>query len=524
MFNTFHKLFIVLNCSYSALTLDGDYDALFYYMGFMKKLITLSSFIYFSLILFPSLISADQSPALAFDPVNQEYLAVYENNLDILGRLVYENGGTDKPVNIEISGTNQSSPAVAFGLDRNLSSIGNYLVAWEDGSTNQDILAKLVSAGGSTGNLITISSNAGSQTSPAITYDNINERFLIVWEDNSGTDYDIYGQLMEKDGSPAGSRFLISTDPGDQTLPADKDQTSPSAAYSVQYDIDTQTKIDNALKTFLVVWEDKRNSSATEVKLDIYGQLINADGSLSGSNFLLSIDPTDHTKPAVNDQTNPSAAYTEANDIDSTNKKFIVVWEDKRSADANIYGQLYDAKNKTLVSANFAVSDTTAAGDKINPSVSYGTRSSSERFLAVWEDMRNAATKQSDIYGQYISTTGTLTGSNFPVSNPNDPDTNAPEQTPAVAYSDYCDNFLIAFVRSGSVTFEDEGECSIVSSGGITGPGSGSGGGSAGTGSSAGGGGCFISTAGYSAYISRGEILLREFSDNFLLNFFMEQH
>ncbi|MBI5237664.1 MAG: hypothetical protein HY887_04505 [Deltaproteobacteria bacterium] len=63
---------------------------------------------------------------------------------------------------------------------------------------------------------------------------------------------------------------------------------------------------------FLVAWMDNRNSGTTG--LDIYGQLINADGALNGSNFAVST--------AANGQWNPNVAAN----TDCGN--FLVTFED----------------------------------------------------------------------------------------------------------------------------------------------------------------------------------------------------
>ena len=91
-------------------------------------------------------------------------------------------------------------------------------------------------------------------------------------------------------------------------------QYSPSVAY------------DSANQRFLVAFEDHRNGAATG--RDIYGQVVNAGGTLFGGNFDICIAP--------NSQYYPSVAY------DSANQRFLVAWQDLRNSATtgwDIYGQ-----------------------------------------------------------------------------------------------------------------------------------------------------------------------------------------
>jgi len=161
---------------------------------------------------------------------------------------------------------------------------------------------------------ITISIAANDQRAPCISYDSVNQRFLVVWEDyRSGTNFDIYGQLINAMGSLFGTNLTIST--------ASNNQYDPSVAYSP------------ANQRFLVVWEDYRSGT----NFDIYGQLISTTGTLIGGNFTISTAP--------DDQWYPSVAY------DSVNQRFLVAWEDNRSGTTwNIYGQLI---NTSVVSRKY---------------------------------------------------------------------------------------------------------------------------------------------------------------------------
>jgi hypothetical protein len=152
---------------------------------------------------------------------------------------------------------------------------------------------------------------------------------------------------------------------------------------------------DSVNKGYLVVWQDLGNSNS---ETEIYGQLLNADHTPNGSNFAIS-----------DASAAPGMFYPNAVAYDSVNQKYLVVWGDTRNSGvtvADIYGQLVIAASGNLSGGNFPIS----TGSEYYPSVAYD--SANERYLVVWQDNRNA---NSDIYGRLVKADGTLSGDDFPV-------------------------------------------------------------------------------------------------------------
>jgi hypothetical protein len=353
-------------------------------------------------------------PKLAYDPNVNRVLVVYESLTDIYGQLRNTDG---TPLGLEIMISNgagtQQDVAVAFDTANR-----RFLAVWRDGrnslTTGEDIYGQFLNADGfpSGGNFV-ISNAPGNQVAPSVVFDTINQRFLVAWEDgrNAGTTgEDIYGQLVNADGSLFGTvsdvNFAIS-----QAL---NDQLAPSVAY------------DTINQTFLVAWRDGRNALTTGE--DIYGQFIHADGSLSEEYVVIS--------EATGDQTTPSVAY------DTINQRFLVVWQDGRNSlttGEDIYGQLFNP-NGSLSGENVIISD--AAGNQLVPSVAYDIVN--QRFLVAWEDGRNLLTTGQDIYGQLIHADGspyqTASNVNFVISDAvNDQD------LPSPTFNSNCANYLVAF-------------------------------------------------------------------------------
>ena len=112
----------------------------------------------------------------------------------------------------------------------------------------------------------------------------------------------------------------------------------------------------------------------------------------------------------ANAQDVPAMAY------DSVNKRFLVVWQSGDAPeDSNVYGQLINA-DCSLYGNPITIS--TAEGNQYNINVAFDFKR--ERFLVVWSDYRNLwggpPRRVSVVYGQFISSTGTLEGDNFAIT------------------------------------------------------------------------------------------------------------
>ena len=160
---------------------------------------------------------------------------------------------------------------------------------------------------------------------------------------------------------------------------------------------------------------------------DIYGQLLNANGTLYGGELVIC--------NFNGDQSGAKAAY------DSANQRFLVVWQDQRNnatTGYDIYGQLLNSDG-TPNGGNFGICN--ADEGQYSPDVAYD--SANQRFLAVWSDGRNTATTNSDVYGQFIDANGSLSGGDFVVNAGA-----GGQYYPRVAYNSVCLNFLVTYWAS----------------------------------------------------------------------------
>ena len=347
---------------------------------------------------------------LAYNPANNRYLAVFHRvdvdiDNDIYGQILNCDGTPYGPeFTIFDSDQHSGSGSVAYDSDNN-----RFLVLW---GYNDDIHGQLVNADGSLfGGNITISNAINSQEDPVVAYDDVNGRYLAVWGDrrNYATDsVDVYGQLVNADGTLDGTNFVIT----------DNDQAQHN--YEVAYDGTTQR--------FLVAWEDLRNAS----QRDLYGRVLNANGTPFTGEFVIS--------DAVNQQWGPHIAN------DSTNDRFLVVWYDDRTGGyqiSDIYGQIVNADG-TLNGNNFPIADN--VDRQFGPEAVYD--SINNLFLTVWYDERNSSEFIGDIYGQFIGVNGSLNGINFVVAA----DPNIQYGWPQIDYNSNFENFLVFYnTRESSV-------------------------------------------------------------------------
>lgn len=109
--------------------------------------------------------------------------------------------GTD----LEISALDneQLLPAVAYNSHRQ-----EFLVVWQNNwAGNRDIYAQRVSATGTLLSWFAVTAGANDRAQPAVTYDPVNDRYLVVWiydDLGNGADWDVYGRFIPALGPDPG--------------------------------------------------------------------------------------------------------------------------------------------------------------------------------------------------------------------------------------------------------------------------------------------------------------------------------
>lgn len=323
--------------------------------------------------------SARQHPRLTYQSATNQHLLTWDQaeagpGADVFSLRLDGQGQPAGPLlNVSADPTvAQDQAAVAAGAT-------NGLVVWQDrrneAASGVDLYARRLDLNGQpAGSELVLSQAAGDQWAPAVVYHPSRDEYLVAWEDEPGGD--ITYQIVRADGSLGTAGSLTIAGP----------QGHPHLAYNPSTD------------QYLVVFHDQRPGAGS---VDVYGQFINGDGSLSGSSFVIS--------SASGNQYYLDVAYA-AN-------TFLVVWEDVRNGYSNydLYGQRVSGSGPSLVGGELAIS--TAPTDQRYPAVAAG----GSEFVVVWRDRRNDYDQ--DIYLQRVDSSGALL---------DEPDTTAVETNPTV--------------------------------------------------------------------------------------------
>ena len=346
-------------------------------------------------------------PGLASNASANQFLVVWEDfrgetgfGSDVYGQLVNGDGAMSG-INFAINDENdwQRGPKAAYNPVT-----GQYLVVWEDQTDDlDDIDGQLVNADGSLqGSKLTISAAKNDQSNPEIAYNSAANEYLVVFDDDRLVeyDYDIYAVLVNANGAVSGGDFPIAADAESQLLPV--------VAYNSR---------DNE---YLVVWWDERSGSNAEV----YARVVNADGSMDGSDFLVA-------SPGAN-LVNPDVAY------DQSKNQYLVVWE----VGTRIYGRLIKA-DKTFVGPEFKIGS--GSSGVSDPAVGYD--SSTKQFLVVWSD----ALGWDDIRARLVSADGSMLEEAFDMASGT-----GDYFYPDVAFNDVANQFLTVWRNETCYqTFDD---------------------------------------------------------------------
>jgi len=179
---------------------------------------------------------------------------------------------------------------------------------------------------------------------------------------------------------------------------------------------------------YLVVWQDWRNAATTGA--DIYGRRVGTDGIPIGPDIRI-------TGPgATLNQNAPAVAWNQG-----TNE-YLVVWEDWRDSatrGSDIYGRRVAADGKPIGNERRLCGPNATAGD-YTPAVAWSQ--ASNRYVVVWQDGRNFASRIMDIYARQVGADGKPIGGDRRISGRN---ALADEHEPAIAWNGAADEFLVVW-------------------------------------------------------------------------------
>ncbi|KKL49815.1 hypothetical protein LCGC14_2311740, partial [marine sediment metagenome] len=258
---------------------------------------------------------------------------------------------------------------------------GNFIVTWESFGQDGDlrgVYGQIFNADGTkSGSEFQVNTYiTGSQVHPSVASLGI-DKFVVTWMSlgQDGDGWGIYGQIFNADGTKSGSEFQVNTYTADG-------QMYPSAA-----------SLSNG--KFVVTWDSYYQDGDD---YGVYGQVFNADGTKSGSEFLVNTYTTSN-------QLDPSVARL-------NNDEFVVTWTSdwQDGSSAGVYGQIFNADG-TKNGSEFPVNTYTTSPQRY-PSVA---SLSNDKFVVTWtSDWQDGSSV--GVYGQIFNADGTKSGSEFPVN------------------------------------------------------------------------------------------------------------
>jgi hypothetical protein len=206
----------------------------------------------------------------------------------------------------------QFSPAIAAFGDRKFAAV------WVENTAEQSsIKLQLFANGIKVGVEIPVTSTNGATNSDpqiAVLGDG---RLVVLWTVDKGTENEIRGQLLNSDGSPLGNDFRVNTSLGDE------------AAFRPEITALADGR-------FVVTWEDRKNGLDKDGDA-IHAQVFNADGTKSGSEFLINTTTKgSQERPAI-------TALADG--------RFVVAWADGSQSGGDTSGrairaQIFDPREK----------------------------------------------------------------------------------------------------------------------------------------------------------------------------------
>lgn len=250
---------------------------------------------------------------------------------------------------------------------------GGAIITWQDGRKgpgDYDIWAQHLDPLGNyiwPVNGIAVCGAVGNQTNPKIDPEKSADGIFVSWIDKrNGVDYDIYCNRIDSNGTP-----LWGVN-GKPVVTATNNQSA--------LDILSNNKTQGVI----VTWKDKRSS-----EYDIYVQKLDMDG-----NPVWGVDGI-AVCTAIGDQLNP-------NIISDKNGGAIIVWQDERSFDWDVYTQRVSYNGNMVWQYNGAPV-CLAVGDQTSPK---NIPDNKGGCIVSWEDKRNGS---KDIYMHHLLFEDTVT-------------------------------------------------------------------------------------------------------------------
>jgi len=340
-----------------------------------------------------------REPAVACNTGEGQFLAVWradtrvDNQHELFGQFLDHRGeaiGDEMLLAAMRGGDDANDPDVVYNPN-----MKEYMVVWQHVTTrdHNDIFGRRVRSDGKLiGDRFRISnlnlSSGASATGPSIAYSG-EEGYLVVWNSNQGSwsgegSTQVWGQRLGITGEtvePVGSDFQIS-DLGDGS--------------SVGVSNVTYNRVTNQ---YMVVWNGDK-TIPVDTNKEIYGQILNANGSEAGGEFQIT-----HVTGRDDHALSPRVA------CNTLNGEYMVVYS--FANDDEIFAQRFNRFADEIGERDFRISDKGAVGSPgfTRPNVIYNPREN--LYLVAWRETIGVL----DTFAQLVDGDGTLVDSQVLISD-----------------------------------------------------------------------------------------------------------
>jgi len=259
----------------------------------------------------------------------------------------------------------QYQPHVAYNSLRD-----QYLVVWHNfWGGDRDIYGRRLDGQGNLLSWFSISAGAVDRAQPAVAYDPINDRYLVVWAHDfygDGSDWDLYGRLIPWNGPDAGlTEFPIESN--------SRSQNYPEVAFAL------------AQQEFFVVW----NNSGAGMPTDIEGRRVFLDGTFPPASVIA-------VASGANDRSNPDVAYN----LDRN--EYLVTYDE---LGADILATRLTGAGVILGAGEFGIAAWPSPESR--PSVA-ACGGGTDQYFVAWQSLVGA--NNNDVYGRFVTGDGVPDG------------------------------------------------------------------------------------------------------------------
>ncbi len=390
-------------------------------------------------------------PSITYNPIDNEFLVLWHTTgaREEGGERMYSVHAQRISPDGELLGK-PFSPVESYGPERRILPraahnpfTNQYMVCLARGQEDTDwdpFITLLASDGSSLYGPVPLSEEPTKSNHVSIVFNSERRQYLVVYNDSRSGPANVYGIIVGEDGTIVKEDFAITGAVQD----TDGGRINAYPCYNSKDD------------TYLINWEDFRNANTWRDPGDIYGALLDGDGTIK-ENDIPMVD--DYKKDDEGDQRVQNIVYN------PDRNEFLASWWDSSPSlegGGGVVGRIINSDG-VPEGSDYVVAD--APGYQSFPHLVYVE--DRQMYFAVWDDNRNenpdTEEENEDVYANWLDSAGVPAGSaDIPICIEE-----RNQGYSEVAYSPVMDRFLIVWRDEvEEEVLEEGGSGHVVESGG----------------------------------------------------------